>query len=167
MPFICDIEHFRQVPHDLIDLPQQVQVAISLMSFTLERSESPPRNGLAQMFAKSRREKKNKDSSSTKSSGSDPLGVRASIEDAIDKIKGSQDGGDDSETNGLKKLVPKGIGSKRRQKREEEQRISEEAARGRSVADRGTLENDVPSLVHQSSSGDGSSLITYDSETES
>jgi hypothetical protein len=137
------------------------------MSFTLERSESPPKNGLAQMFSKARREKKNKDSSSMKSSGSEGLGVRASIEDAIDKIKGSSD---DSEPNGIKKLVPKSIGSKRRQKKqemEEEQRISEEAARGRSVADRGTLENDVPSLVHQSSSGDGSSLITYDSETES
>lgn len=122
------------------------------------------------MFSKSRRGK-NRDSSSSlksKSSNGDGAGMRASIEDAIDKIKGDKDGDDDNENHGIKKLVPKSIGSKRRQKkqeREEEQRMSEEAARGRSVADRGTLENDVPSLVHQSSSR--SSLITYDSENES
>ncbi|CZR65635.1 related to GRAM domain-containing protein 2 [Phialocephala subalpina] len=136
------------------------------MSFTIERSQSPPRNGLSQMFSKSRRDRKGKDAISTKSSSSDGLGVRASIEDAIDKLKA---GDDDGESNGIKKLVPKGIGSKRRQKRqerEEEQRQSEEAARGRSVAERGTLENDVEGVVHHSS-GDGSSLITNDSETES
>ncbi|KAE8443563.1 hypothetical protein EG329_001725 [Mollisiaceae sp. DMI_Dod_QoI] len=134
----------------------------------MERSESPARNGLSQIFSKSRREKKGKDSNSTKSSGSDGLGIRLSHEDTIDKIKGKE-GDDGGESNGIKKLVPRGIGSRRRQKkqeREEEERFSEEAARGRSVAERGTLENDVPSVVHHSS-GDGSSLITYDSETDS
>jgi hypothetical protein len=139
------------------------------MSFTIERSQSPPRNGLSQIFSKSRREKKGKDSTNTsiKSSGSDSLGVRTSLEEAADKLK-AHSTEDDGDSNGLMKLVPKGIGAKRRRKqqeREEEQRISEEAARGRSVADRGTLENEDKSFIH--SSGDGSSLITDDSETES
>lgn len=99
-------------------------------------------------------------------SSDDGNGLRASVEDAIDKIKPSTE--DDGESNGIKKLVPKGIGSKRRRKKqeqEEEQRASEEAARGRSVADRGTLQNDDGSNTN--GSADGSSLITYDSEPES
>ncbi len=134
-----------------------------------ERSDSPTRNGLAQIFSKSRnRDKKGKDSAgnSVKSSD-DGLGIRASVEDTIEKIKSHTSTEEDGEANGIKKLVPKVIVSKRRRMRkekEEEQRASEEAARGRNVAERGTLYNDGGSSIK--GSGDGSSLITYDSDTE-
>jgi hypothetical protein len=143
-----------------------------------ERSDSPTRNGLAQIFSKTRnRDKKGRDSAGNSiKSTDDSLGLRGSVEDAIEKMRGSTSTEDDGESNGIKKLVPKGIGSKRRQKKkekekekeeeEEEQRASEEAARGRSVADRGTLRNDGSSPP-VNGSGDGSSLITYDSDTES
>ena len=89
------------------------------------------------------------------------------MESVIEKTKGIDE---DGESNGLKKLVPKGLGSTRRRKkqeREDEQRASEEAARGRSIAERGTLENDAGSFIERNRSRDGSSLITYDSDTES
>jgi hypothetical protein len=146
------------------------------MSFTMtERPDSPTRNGLAQIFSKTRnRDKKGRDSAGNSiKSSDDSVGLRGAAEDAIEKMKGSTSTStsteDDADSNGIKKLVPKAIGSKRRQrkkeKEEEEQRESEEAARGRSVADRGTLRNDGGSPVN--GSGDGSSLITYDSDTES
>jgi hypothetical protein len=145
------------------------------MSFTMtERSDSPTRNGLAQIFSKARnRDKRGKDSAGNSiKSTDDGNGIRGSVEDAIEKRKGSTSTSteDDGESNGIKKLVPMAIGSKRRKKKEkekeeEEQRASAEVARGRSVADRGTLRNDAGSPVNES--GDGSSLITYDSDTES
>ena len=136
-----------------------------------ERSESPSRNGLAHIWSKTRKDKKNRDSASNslKSGESENhLSVRGSVESAIDKIKSTDEDGD---FNGLKKLVPKSLGSKRRRKKQEkedEQRASEEVARGRSVAERGTLENDAGSFEDERNrSRDGSSLITYDSDTES
>ena len=134
-----------------------------------ERSDSPTRNGLAQIFSKGRnRDKKGSSAGNSVKSSDDGLGIRGSVEDAIGKIKSHTTTEEDGESNGIKKLVPKGIGSKRRrmkkEKEEEEQRASEEAARGRSVAERGTL-HDSDSPIN--GSGDGSSLITYDSEIES
>jgi hypothetical protein len=140
------------------------------MSFTLERSESPPKNGLSQIFSKTRRrDKPGRDSraGSLQSSGSDSLGLRESVEDAIDKIKGNA-GSDDE--GGIKKLLPKAIGAKQRRKkqeREDEQRATEEAARGRGIAERGTLANDARSYTNGSGDGSTSSLITNDSEAES
>lgn len=138
------------------------------MSFTIERSVSPARSGFGKIFSKSSRDKKNRDSAehSLKSNDSDSHGLRSSLEDAKDKIKGHTD---DDDSNGIKKLVP-AIGSKRRRKkqeREDEQRASEEAARGRSVAERGTLQNDAGSVHRNHSGGEEGSLITYDSEIES
>jgi hypothetical protein len=143
------------------------------MSFTMtERSDSPTRNGLAQIFSKARnRDKRGKDSAGNSiKSTDDGSGLRGSVEDTVEKMKGSTGTSteDDGESNGIKKLVPMAIGSKRRKKKEreeEEQRASAEVARGRSVANRGTLRNDAGSPVNES--GDGSSLITYDSDTES
>lgn len=141
------------------------------MSFTLERSTSPARSGISGMFGKSRRDKKSRDSAqnsiNSSESGDHALNLRASLEDAIDKLKG------DDEEHGIKKLVPKGISRSRRKRQEQEaeQRESEEAERGRTVADRGTLDNDVsPGTLSRNDSGvaDGSSLITFDdSETDS
>lgn len=153
--------------------------------------ESPTTNGIAHIFSKSQtRSKKDRSSGSnsiastgtgTESDGR--RGVRESLEGVVDKLKMHHDN-EESGDNGLKKLLPKSIGSKRRQKRqekEEEQRLAEEAARGRSIADRGTLENETrDSLSRQFSSnstegdetGDElrdrrSSMITIDSDPES
>lgn len=91
------------------------------------------------------------------------------METAIGKLKGSP--GSDNEANGIKKLVSKGIANKRRRKKQEKEdelRASEEAIRGRSVAERGTLLNESQSSL-QVADGDvdgGSSLISYDSVSD-
>lgn len=134
---------------------------------------SPARgNGLTGVLSKARRGRKGNtgDATSTVSNGSDgSLNLRGKLGGAIDKLK-NQDGSDDDdgESGRLSKLIPKGIGSMRRRKREDreaEQRASEEAARGRSVAERGTLENDNGDYSPPAD-GDGSSLITCESENE-
>lgn len=139
---------------------------------------SPSRgHGLSHILSKGRNR-----SSKTSTSASNSIistesdqhhGMRASIEGAIEKLKGHEQAGhhddeNDEDTNKLEKLLPKAIKTKRRKKRQEkedEDRASEEAARGRSIAERGTLEND--NVSHSTIEGDGSSLITYDSDEES
>lgn len=154
---------------------------ISTMSPAAEESPSRSSGGLSGVLSKARRNhdrknKKNGDASSFVSGTSDngsSHGIRASIEGAIDKLKKHDEGDDEGkdeehDSNGIKKLLPTRIASKRRRKKQEkedEQRAIEEAARGRSVAERGTLENDTSST--HDLSGDGSSLITVDSDTES
>ena len=144
-----------------------------------EGSES--KNGLSRILSRRRRHRKDQDSSSNSivSTGTESdghRGVRDAIEGAIEKLKSSPTD-ERGEANGLKKLVHKGMGSRRRQsklEREEEERVKRAAARGRSVAERGTLENESSSLnengglaVNHSWSGDGSSLLTYDSDPDS
>jgi hypothetical protein len=99
------------------------------------------------------------------SENNDGHGLRAKLDSTIDKLKGDA-GSDDEGNGGIKKLVPKALVSKRRRKQQEDEaRASEqaaaEAARGRSVAERGTLRNDsfTPS---QNGSADASSLLTYE-----
>lgn len=140
----------------------------------MDRSESPARNGLTQIFSKSRRDKRSKDSSTTSLNSNHSGGLQSSLEDTIDKLKGHDASDEDEEVSGIKKLVPKVLGSKRRRKKqekEEEQQASEEIARGRTVADRGTLgDNPEPSLspyARSTGDGDSSSLITVDSDNES
>ena len=140
-----------------------------------EPSESPTRNSLTNILSKTRRRRpKNQDSAaeSIASTGteSDSHGIRESLENAIEKLKAHNGIDEDREAHGIKKLAARGIGSKRRRKKQEqedEERASEEAARGRTVAERGTLENDSRRSFSRNWSGDGSSLLTYDSETES
>lgn len=138
---------------------------------------SPSRGGgLKQVLSKARRNRGSKSSHSPSiaSEGSDSHGLRATIEKKIDKLK-PHDGDDGAEADnlGLTKLLSKGIGAKRRkqqQQRDAEERDGEDAARGRSIADRGTLNNDddrSPSNRSPGGAEDGSSLITYESETES
>jgi hypothetical protein len=130
-------------------------------------SQSPTRNGLTQLFTKNKLKKKRDSAASSllsSEAGSDGLNrVRDSLEGVIDKLKIHHDHDEDS---GTKKLGIKTLGSKRRQKKheeEEEQQRREEAARGRSVAERGTLENDEGNrIVRHDSGNSGSSLITYD-----
>jgi hypothetical protein len=139
---------------------------------TASDSHSPARgNGLPGVLSKARRgrNRKNTDSNSTVSNGSDGShGLRGKLEGVMDKLK-SQDGSDedDGESSGISKLIPKGISSKRRRRKEERdaEQLAEEAARGRSVAERGTLDNNDGSNS-PTVDGDGSSLITYESENE-
>lgn len=126
-----------------------------------EPSDSSSR--LGHLFKHRSRDKNNRDSASDSLRSTESSSFRSS---------GRTESDDEGEHNGIKKLVPKGLASKRRRKKqeqEEELKASEEAARGRSVAERGTLSNDMdaPSRTLANGSGDGSSLITYESETES
>lgn len=141
-----------------------------------EASESSSKNSLSRILTTRRRHKKDRDSSSnsiisTGTESDDHRSAREAIEGAIEKLKGSPAVDEPTDANGLKRLVHKGIGSRRRRSRlekEEEERVLLEAARGKSVAERGTLENDSAAglSISRSGSGDGSSLLTYDSETE-
>lgn len=142
-----------------------------------ERSDSPSR--LTQIFSKSsksRRSKKGGESGSASNSiistdSDGRSGVRGSVETAIEKLKDSPGSDNDNEGNGIKRLVPKAIANKRRRKKQEKEdelRASEEAIRGRSVAERGTLLNESQSSL-QVTDGDvdgGSSLMTYDSVSD-
>ena len=133
-------------------------------------SPSSRDSGLTHILSKkSTRTRKNRDSSSLKSTESDSRGLRASLSDKIDRLKPS--GEDGSDHSGLRKLLPKAMNSKRRQReQEEEQTEREEAARGRSIAERGTLRSDTPEVRVGTADGDapdGSSLLTYDSDIES
>jgi hypothetical protein len=139
-------------------------------------SESPSKgNALTNVLSKARRgrSKNTADTNSTASNGSDgninPQGKQEGIIDNP-KQKEGVDEDDSGQSSKLSKLLPKGLNSKRRRKKlelEEEQRISEEAARGRAIAERGTLDNDEEASISTGDGdGDGSSLITYESETE-
>lgn len=128
------------------------------------------------MFSKSRSKKKRDSASnsikSTTTTESDSVhGVLDSLKSKLHIDHSSDHIDGNSDPNGLKKLVPTTIGSKRRRRKqeaEEEERIREEAARGRDIADRGTLENDSRNPLPRSDSGhSGSSLITYESDIES
>ncbi|KAH8651886.1 hypothetical protein BGZ60DRAFT_358857, partial [Tricladium varicosporioides] len=134
---------------------------------------------LTQIFSKSsksRRSKKGGESGSASNSiistdSDGRSGVRGSVETAIEKLKDSPGSDNDNEGNGIKRLVPKAIANKRRRKKQEKEdelRASEEAIRGRSVAERGTLLNESQSSL-QVTDGDvdgGSSLMTYDSVSD-
>ncbi|RFU34447.1 hypothetical protein B7463_g1880, partial [Scytalidium lignicola] len=98
------------------------------------------------------------------SASSEHSAIRESIESAYDKLNGHSHDDGTGEHNGLKKLMSRSLTSRRRQKREEELRISQEVARGRSVAERGTLENDDDRVLK--GTGDDSSVYTDDSDTE-
>ena len=68
----------------------------------------------------------------------------------------------------MKKLVDKTIGRHRRKKQElaEEQLASEEAERGRSIVERGTLKDDGPGalIFDDKDNASQSSLVTFDDE---
>lgn len=143
---------------------------------------SDTKNGLSHILSRRRRQKKDRDSSSNSivSTGTESdghRGVRDAIEGAIEKLKSDEHG--EGTGNGLKKLMHKGMGSHRRRTRlekEEDERDRRAAARGRNVAERGTLENESSSdlgrldserlAASRSWSGDGSSMLTYDSEPD-
>ncbi|TAQ86362.1 hypothetical protein B7494_g5310 [Chlorociboria aeruginascens] len=121
-------------------------------------------NGLTKIFSKTHgQKKKNSASNSIQGDSDSHHSIRASLEDALEKIKSGTD--EDGDHSGLKKLIPNLGSKKRRKKQEEEQQHAEDVARGRSVAERGTLDNDDnKSFVSKSG---GSSLLTYESDTES
>ena len=136
----------------------------------MERSDSPTRNGLSLIFSKTRNRGRDSEGNSSKSTDSEHR--RGSLEVAIDKLKGpSSLMEEDGDHLGIKKLMPRSLASKRRRKkleREGEQRMMEEATRGRSIAERGTLSDMERSYTQETNgSGDGGSSITYDSDAES
>ena len=132
--------------------------------------DSPTR--LTQIFSKGRVKTKREsagDSIKSTSTGTESDGHHGVLDTLKSKMhvghsKEEQDG--DNEHTSRKKLVPTIIGSKRRrrkQEEEEEQQMKEEAARGRSIAERGTLENESRNPLPRNDSGNsGSSLITYE-----
>ncbi|ESZ94473.1 hypothetical protein SBOR_5121 [Sclerotinia borealis F-4128] len=138
-------------------------------------SESSKSNSISAVFSKSRDRRKHRNSTSHSArSGASEIshGFRASLaslEGAIDKLKGNSDSETESHgSNKLKRFVPKGFESKKKrlQREEEERRLAEEVARGKMIAERGTLENDTRISINRNLSGE-SSLLTYDSENES
>ncbi|KAI9050663.1 hypothetical protein LZ554_005819 [Drepanopeziza brunnea f. sp. 'monogermtubi'] len=156
------------------------------MSFRMERSESPPRTGLTQIFSKARRDKNQRGKGKGKGKGkvSASNSINSGNEDLDNLKKGhdviERDTDADADTDPeaadpsskIKKLVPRVLGSKRRKKKLEieELRIRQEMARGRIVTDREKLEHDAGD---GDGDGDGtaaalespSSLLTYDSES--
>jgi len=134
-------------------------------------------NVLTQVFTKGRRDKRPSPADSIRSASTSTTTTttvisagnnnprRGSVESLGGKTKGQEPGG---VANGLKKLVPLGIGAKRRQKREEQeaQRVAdEEAVRGRRIAERGVLNDDTPVHFLREEVGE-SSLLTDESEDE-
>ncbi|KAI9640055.1 hypothetical protein NHQ30_011619 [Ciborinia camelliae] len=137
-------------------------------------SESSKSNSLnAVLSSKSRngRRHRNSISHSVKSGASEVShGLRASVEGAIEKLKGHSDSETESHgSTGFMKLMPKGFESKRKrlQREEEERRLAEAVARGKDVAERGTLGNDLARNPIVRNISGGSSLWTYDSEPDS
>ncbi|TVY75761.1 putative membrane protein [Lachnellula suecica] len=130
--------------------------------------------GFSKVLSKTRRGRKSRSDSTSNSiasteSGSSRGKIKQSLDHVADKLKGSSGPDEEEDSKGIKKLLPTRIESKRRRKqREDEQRAGEEAERGRSVADRGTLDDSLDlSTNYDFKEGDGSSLITVDSEIES
>ena len=153
-----------------------------------ERSQSPARNGLTTIFSKSRRDKKNRSSASNSlrsaastvgtGTDSDSHAFGGALGSAIDQSKGYDDDAPTagSDGSGLKKLIPKlGKRRQRKQEQEEEQLALEEAERGRTVADRGTLANESRSRsrsrrrspLPRTYFADAASPLMYDSEPDS
>jgi hypothetical protein len=137
-------------------------------------------SGLGKILSKtSRRHQKGSSDSASNSiistESDNSKGFRQSLENVVDKLKGHNESDEEDGATGIKKLVPAKIRTSRRRKKQEKEdelRASEEAERGRSVADRGTLDPGTESRSPRSrslakGSGDNSSLITCDSETES
>lgn len=122
-------------------------------------------------------------------------GLRAHFDHAVEKLKIHESSGDgtedsmvgsnseygdeeddDSRGRGLRKLIPRRL-KRRQRRREADARASEEVERGRSVFERGTLEN-VGSSGRENSGyerylapsnfgqGDGSSMMTFESDVE-
>jgi hypothetical protein len=115
------------------------------------------------------RQKKGSDAGSVFSDQSEGRGIRASIEGAIERFRTHDSGGQgEKEDHGLKKLT-RVVSRRRRKKRmqQEEEIAQEEAARGRDVADRGTLEDNSPYAIRKELSSGGSSLLTYETDDES
>jgi hypothetical protein len=138
------------------------------------------KNGLTRILSRRRRHRKDRGSSSNSivSTGTESdghRGVRDAIEGAIEKLKTTPTDEHHADSKGLKKLMHR---RRTKHEREEEERARiAAAARGRSIAERGTLENESIASVDESEglavdssrnwSGDGSSLLTYESESES
>ncbi|KAI9758084.1 MAG: hypothetical protein M4579_003215 [Chaenotheca gracillima] len=141
-----------------------------------EASPSPSRG----LLAKARRKKDKTATSSSnsiisndESSGSQRGGLRSSFDSAVDKVKSRL--GDEEDVKGIQGLIGRQRNKKkekRKNQKEDHLRASEEAERGRSVAERGTLENDTEgrarshSRLTQHLGKSESSMITVESDED-
>lgn len=156
------------------------------MSSTAETEPSPTRTGLAAktLGRRSRRKKQEPPSAWNSTASVDgPLEshgrLRSSIDAAVEKIRpGAASGGPDPDEK--PKGESRGLGGllRRTKRKSKSKRIAavkaEEVERGRTVSQRGSLEDPIESSrssTHLKDAGpsedDNSSLITDDSETES
>ncbi|CAG8971525.1 hypothetical protein HYALB_00005421 [Hymenoscyphus albidus] len=152
-----------------------------------ERSPSPP-SRVTKLFKARTRERRsaaNSLKSETSDNSHQSHGVRGSVEGAIERLKGSTGSDEDDDSHdpdqsagGIKKLIPKGLVSKRRRRKQSEASATEEAEaeRGRSIANRGRLANDSDKSLTLSQDDvdelgnynlSKNSLITIDSDPES
>lgn len=95
------------------------------------------------------------------------VGRKSSNSDSLHSL------GELRENHGIDKLLPRRIRSRRRQKKE--QREAEEAARGRAIAERGTLEDQPRDIEKETGTGiaqpdevegDRASLLIFESDDE-
>jgi hypothetical protein len=144
---------------------------VELLVKMAEMADSPT-SGFAHRLSKtrSRHNKKSKDASSSQAAiervdSNTTASSGHSLESPTEKLirYATSDSG---ESNGLKRILSKSITPKRRQKREEERRIKEEVARGRSVAERGTLQNDDDDRFAKAADDDDSIYTDDYSDTE-
>lgn len=134
-----------------------------------DMSPSPSRNGgIGGVVSKARRKRKTGSLASSYSESSElplPAEKRASYSEVEDEHEDESSGGKFGKL--LSSALTKTRLRKRERERESDERASEEAARGRSVADRGTLGNDAESRATPiTAPGDSSSLLTLESEDE-
>lgn len=142
-----------------------------------ESSQSPSGNRLRSVLSKARRSKRDDNNDSTISvvvtEGSSEGNTR-SLRDSIDSLRASRQSSLDDGSGGakLKKLIP-GRAKRKRRKQEaaERQQAEEEEARGRDANDQTATAALRPAPANRSRStiddGEGSSLITVDSDAES
>ena len=145
----------------------------------METESSPTRAGgkFKNVLSKARRGLNDNSSSGSINDPDRNSGVRSSIDSTVERIKtratgnSSQDDAEKSTGGAMSKLIPKGIKKKRKQQKEVKEAEETDQPRGRSIGDRSAMgvegfQNGSSSQTTLDEDGD-SSLITYDSETES
>lgn len=141
---------------------------------------SPVRPGSGSMnsLPPTTRRSQTADTSSTVSDSSDSLGMKASSlyastgaslgrersnPESLRSSQGQSSNQGEPRENGIDKLLPRSIRSRRRHKKE--QKEAEEAARGRRIAERGTLDDSYTIEAEENNVDDGD-VLTYASDED-
>ena len=144
---------------------------------TSEASPSPSRHLFPKTLRKSKPNRSSKTSSIVEDESSEShVGLRSSLDSAASKLKLRPDDTSSGESSGLKGLLAKAK-PKRRRKREQqeaEERAAEEVQRGRSVGERGRLEDEKDdnsasrsqSAESKRTRGSEASRMTYESDED-